>query len=152
MLAKIISIAIPLAVGGLSAFLTMDSMEAFSALNQPPLSPPSWLFGVVWSILYILMGIASYLIYNSGAEKEIKTKALTIYGIQLLVNFFWSLIFFNWQQYFIAFIWLILLIVLIILTIMRFYPINRNAAYLMIPYLLWCLFAAYLNFGIFILN
>lgn len=147
----IISIAIPLGVGAASAFLTMDSMQTFASLNKPPLSPPAWLFPVAWSILYVLMGIASYLVSESGKPARSRT-ALTFYGIQLVFNFFWSIIFFNLEAYLFAFIWLIVLWVLIIITAFLFYRISKPAGYLMIPYILWVTFAAYLNFGIFLLN
>ncbi len=147
----IICIAIPLAVGGLSALLTRNSMETFNRLNQPPLSPPAWLFPVVWTILYVLMGIASYIVLTSGKPYRAQT-ALTLYGIQLFFNFCWSIIFFNWEMYLFAFIWLLIMWVLIILTTMLFYRIERKAGYLMIPYIVWVTFAAYLNLGIYILN
>ena len=88
------SIALPLAVGGVSALISMDAMQSFGSLNQPPLSPPAWLFPLVWSILYVLMGIASYLVLVSDKPARAKT-ALTVYGVQLFFNFFWSIIFFN---------------------------------------------------------
>ena len=147
----IIAIAIPLAVGGLAALLTMNSMEMFSALNQPPLSPPSWLFPVVWTILYTLMGIASYLVATSDKTYRAQS-ALAVYGIQLFFNFLWSIVFFNLGAYWFAFVWLILLWVLIIITTVLFYRISKSAGYLMIPYLLWVTFAAYLNLAIAILN
>lgn len=147
----IICVAIPLAVGGLSALITMGSMDDFSALEQPPLSPPGWLFPVVWTILYTLMGIASYLVYTSGKPGRAKT-ALTVYGVQLVFNFLWSIVFFNLGWYLFAFFWIIGLWLLIILTTVLFYRINKTAGYLMIPYILWVTFAAYLNFGIYLLN
>lgn len=147
----LICIAIPLAVGGLAALLTMNSMETFGRLNQPPLSPPAWLFPVVWTILYTLMGIASYLVLVS--EKVYRAKsALTLYGIQLAFNFLWSIVFFNLNAYWFAFVWLIILWVLIIVTTVLFYRISKAAGYLMIPYLIWVTFAAYLNFAIAMLN
>ena len=146
-----LSLAIPLLVGGVSAFLTKDSMEKFSNLNQPPLSPPGWLFPIVWTILFILMGIASYIVSLSHRDTE-KKKALFIYGLQLAVNFFWSIIFFNLGRYLLAFIWLLLLLVLIIITTLDFKKFSKTAAYLMIPYILWVIFAGYLNFGVYILN
>ena len=100
------SIAIPLLVGAFSAFLTMDSMQSFDLITKPPLSPPAWLFPVVWSILFVLMGIASYLVYTSNAPTEQKNRALTVYAVQLVVNFFWSIIFFNLEAYLFAFLWL----------------------------------------------
>lgn len=147
----IICIAIPLLVGGLAALITMGSMESFALLNKPPLSPPGWLFPVVWTILYTLMGIASYLVYTSGQPYRSKT-ALTVYGVQLFFNFFWSIIFFNLEMYLFAFIWLVVLWLLILVTTVLFYRIEKSAGYLMIPYLIWVTFAGYLNLGIYILN
>lgn len=144
----IIAIFIPLAVGVLSSLLS-GSM-AYSAFNKPSFSPPSYLFPIVWTVLYILMGISSYIIYSSNSPD--KRKALTTYAIQLFFNFFWSILFFGLSQYLLAFVWLILLIVLIVVMIYQFYQIQPVAAYLQIPYLLWCLFAAYLNFTIYMLN
>ena len=142
-------IAIPLAVGGISALLTRNSMETFSQLNKPPLSPPGWLFPVVWTVLYILMGIASYLVLTSDKPNS---TALKVYGAQLAFNFLWSIFFFGFGLYFFSFIWLIALWLLILLTIVLFYIISKPAAYLLIPYLLWVTFAGYLNFAIYLLN
>lgn len=144
--------AIPLLVGIVAGLLTRGSMETFSRLNQPPLSPPGILFPIVWTILYALMGIASYLVYTSDKEKEEVNTALLVYFIQLAVNFFWSIFFFNLEWYTFSFFWLILLWVLIFYTIRLFYPISNTAAYLLIPYLLWVTFAGYLNLGIAALN
>ncbi len=148
----IICILIPLAVGGLSALLTRDSMSTFESINQPPLSPPAWLFPVVWTILYTLMGIASYLVLESAAAPAQKKSAITAYAVQLAVNFFWSIFFFNMQAYLFSFIWILLLWVLIIVTIVRFSRVSRTAAWLLAPYLVWVTFAAYLNFAIYLLN
>lgn len=147
----IISILIPLAVGGLSAFITRDSMASFAEINKPPLSPPAWLFPVVWTVLYVMMGIASYIVSTSGYPARART-ALTVYGIQLGFNFLWSIIFFNLENYLFAFIWLVILWALILLTTVLFYRINKWAGYLMIPYLLWVTFAGYLNLAIYFLN
>ena len=147
-----ICIAIPLIVGLLSALLTSNSMEVFGLLDKPPLAPPAWLFPVVWTILYTLMGISSYLILTSGAGKEEVEGAIRLYAYQLIVNFLWSTIFFNLGWYLFAFFWLVLLWVLVLLMILRFKDINRLAAYLNIPYLIWLTFAAYLNFAIWLLN
>ena len=146
----IICLLIPLAVGGLSALLTMQSMEIYGNLNQPPLSPPGFLFPIVWAVLFILMGISSYLIYVS--DNQNKKRALTIYTVQLFFNFVWSLIFFNMQAYLFAFIWLVMLWLFIIAMIVSFWKISKPAALLQIPYLLWVTFAGYLNLGIFLLN
>ena len=145
----ILCIAIPLAVGGISALLTSSGMKTFQALNKPPLSPPGWLFPVVWTLLYILMGIASYLVLTSGKPSR---SALTFYGLQLLFNFFWSIIFFNLERYLFAFVWLIALWILIFITTVLFYKISKPAGYLMIPYLLWVAFAGYLNLFIYLLH
>lgn len=147
--AFLIAILIPLAVGSISALIS-GNMSAYSALNQPPLSPPGCVFPIVWTILYILMGISSYIIYSS--KRHEKSKALLLYGIQLFFNFCWSIIFFRFNLYLFAFIWLIVLICIIVLMIKEFYRVSSLAAKLQIPYLLWCLFAAYLNFWIFIMN
>ncbi len=148
----LVSIAIPLAVGGLSAFFTRDAMMDFETLIKPPFSPPGWLFPIVWTVLYILMGISSYIIYQSDGNEIIKRSALSAYALQLFLNFFWSIIFFNMKNYLFAFIWLILLILTIVATMLRFKRISDTAFYLLVPYLIWCIFALYLNFGIYILN
>lgn len=147
-----ICIAIPLIVGLLSALLTRNSMEVFEMVTKPPLAPPAWLFPVVWTILYTLMGVSSYLILTSGEEQSQVESAIRLYAYQLIVNFLWPTIFFNLGWYLFAFIWLLLLWVLVFLMILRFKDINKTAAYLNIPYLIWLTFAAYLNLGIWILN
>ena len=148
----IISILIPIAVGVVSGLLTRNSMMMFNTVKKPPLSPPGWLFPVVWTILYILMGIASYLIYQYGIGREDVRLALTTYAVQLFFNFFWSIFFFNLEWYLFAFLWLAIMWFLILLTIIRFSKIDKTAAYLMIPYLVWVTLAAYLNLGIYFLN
>ncbi len=146
----IIAILIPLAVGAVSAYLSRQGMDSYAALRQPPLSPPDTVFPIVWTILYILMGISSYMIYTSDSGK--KDNALKWYGIQLTLNFFWSIIFFRFMLFLPAFIWLVLLIIAIGIMIFKFYEIKPAAAYMNIPYIIWCIFAAYLNFGVYILN
>lgn len=148
----LVSLAVPLAVGGLSAFLTKDSMKEFTALRQPPLSPPMWAFPVVWTILFILMGLASYLVYTSDGRRGEKRSALWVYGLQLLVNFGWPIFFFNLNWWLFAFFWLILLWVMILGVTVQFHRIRHGAGLLMIPYLAWVAFAGYLNFGIYLLN
>lgn len=147
----LVCVLIPLLVGGLSALITMGSMENFSSLNKPPLSPPGWLFPVVWTILFVLMGIASYIVLERGSFAEART-ALFFYGVQLFFNFFWSIFFFNFELYYFSFLWLLALWVLIIITAVLFFRISKPAGYLMIPYILWVTFAGYLNLGIAILN
>lgn len=148
----LICIAIPLLVGIVSGLISRSGMETFNQITKPPLSPPAILFPIVWSILYTLMGIASYLIVVSDADKTLKDNALTSYGLQLIINFFWSIFFFNFGWYLFSFLWLVLLWVLILNCIFLFYGINKTAAYLMIPYLLWVTFAGYLNLAIYFLN
>ena len=147
-----ICIAIPLAVGGLSAVVTKDSMDAFAALTQPPLSPPGWLFPVVWTILFTLMGISFYLYITAMPPMSTAPKGLILYGLQLVFNFFWSILFFNLGAYGFAFVWLLVLWGLILATALAFSKVSKPAAYLLIPYLVWVTFAGYLNLGIAILN
>lgn len=147
--ALIISILIPLAVGSLSALFS-GNMSSYSMFEKPAFSPPGFIFPIVWTVLYILMGISSYLVYTSNSPY--KPNAVLLYGIQLFFNFFWSIIFFGLDLYLFAFIWLIALIFIIISMIKQFYIVSPAAAYLQIPYLIWCIFAAYLNFSIFLLN
>ncbi len=148
----LICIAIPLAAGGISAWLTRGSMDAFAGLNKPPLSPPGWLFPVAWTLLFVLMGIASYLVLTSTKAQALISDALWLYGLQLAVNFFWSILFFSLSLYFFSFLWLVLLWLLIGATTRRFYRISQTAGYLMLPYWLWVTFAGYLNLGIYLLN
>lgn len=145
-------IALPLLVGGVAALLTSGNMKLFEMVEKPPLSPPGWLFPVAWTILYTLMGVASYLMLTGEATKVEKSKALSIYIYQLVVNFLWPTFFFNFQWFFFSFLWLVLLWVLIVVTIIRFYRISKPAGWLLIPYLVWVTFAGYLNFGIWLLN
>ena len=149
----IISVLIALGVGGLSAFFTRNSMDLYSTINTPPLSPPSILFPIVWTILFLLMGISAAMIYtDTNASPLSKKSALSTYALSLIVNFFWSIIFFNFRAFLFAFIWLLLLLFLIVRTIMKYYKINPTAAYLQIPYLVWVTFAGYLTFAIWLLN
>ena len=145
-------ILIPLVVGAVSAFLSSDAMMAFDLLNKPALSPPAWLFPVVWTILYTLMGISSYLVLVSDADREEIQNALKVYAFQLVVNFLWPTFFFNFQWYLFAFVWLVLLWVLVFIMIWRFKDVSKLAACLNIPYILWLTLAGYLNFSIWLLN
>lgn len=147
--ALVISILLPLAIGSLSTLIS-GNRSMYFLINKPALSPPAFIFPIVWSILYILMGISSYIVYESNSSG--KSSALKTYAIQLLFNFFWSIIFFGLSQYFFAFLWLLVLIILIAVMIYQFYKISPTAAYLQIPYFVWCIFAAYLNFMIYIMN
>ena len=128
----IICLAIPLAAGGLGT-LFAGGMDAYKNFNQPPLSPPGWVFPIVWSILYLLMGYASYRIYTSGAEPAQVRKALTFYGVQLFLNFLWPILFFGFQWYFAAFVLLLVLWAFIYLTMHFFGEIDDTAENLLIP-------------------
>lgn len=147
----LLCLVIPLSVGGLGALLS-GGMSDYGAMVKPPLSPPGWVFPVVWSVLYLLMGYASYRVLESGAPKEEIRNALILYGLQLAANFIWPLLFFGGGWFLAAFLWLIVLWVLIFLTIRAFSQIDETAGNLLIPYILWASFAAYLNFGIYLLN
>ena len=148
----LVCIAIPLITGTISGLLSGNSMEAFQQLKKPPLSPPGYLFPIVWTILYTLMGIAAFFVYTSEKNEQEIHEALKLYGLQLAINFFWSIFFFNFEWYLFSFIWLVLLWILILKTIFAFSRISPKAACLLIPYLLWVTFAGYLNFSIYVLN
>ena len=148
----LISILIPIMVGGLAGFLTRGSMGNYQIIERPPLSPPGIVFPFIWGILYILMGIASYLVYQKDSNLPQKTRALKLYSIQLVLNFFWPILFFNLQNYELSFILLLILLIFVLITTIDFYSISRNAGLLLIPYLIWLLFAAYLNLGVVILS
>ena len=148
----VIALALPLLTGGFAALISRSKMGLFDTVSKPPLSPPAWLFPVAWTVLYVLMGVASYRVFTARAGSAEKNRALLLYGIQLAFNFFWTLIFFNLGAYWFAFVWLAALLALIAVTTVKFYGIDRPAAYLMLPYLLWVTFAGYLNLGIALLN
>ena len=153
----IVAIAIPLAVGMLSSFITKDAMMSFNAMKKPPLAPPGILFPIAWTILYILMGISSYIIYAYDAQNDtsslnLKNKCLLLYAIQLIFNFFWSIIFFKFKLYIFAFAWLVILWIFVFKLLKESKKVSKVASYLLIPYLVWMAFAAYLNIGIIILN
>lgn len=146
----LIAILIPILMGGLSALLGMDGMAEYKLLQKPPLAPPGFLFPIVWNILFLLMGIGSAIIYLSDDRQ--KSRALTVYGAQLVVNFFWTIFFFAFRWRLFAFIWILLLIALVIAMIKQFCRISPLSGKLQLPYLLWLLFAAYLNLGVWYLN
>ncbi len=147
----ILSVIIALAVGGLSSLLTRGNMDIYQTINVPPLAPPMSIFPWVWGILFVLMGISSAMVYLRRDDAD-ATSALQIYAIQLVVNFFWSIIFFNMRAFFFAFVWIMLLWVLIIIMIVQFRKVSKTAAYLQWPYLIWVTFAAYLTLMIWLLN
>lgn len=128
----------------------LGSAEGYDTLVKPPLSPPGIVFPIVWTVLYTLMGISAYLIWNSGDLD--RGPALRLYLLQLIVNVLWPLLFFRLEWRLFSFFWIIALILLVILMLAAFYAIRKTAAYLNIPYLIWLLFAAYLNLGFYIVN
>lgn len=146
----LVNLLITLGGGAIIALLTKNSMDIYANVQQPPLAPPGTVFPIVWTILYTLMGISAYMITES--KSPIKKKALTVYGIQLFLNFLWPLVFFNGQMFLPAFILLMAIWVMVLWVIGLFYQIKPVAAYLQIPYALWLTFAAYLNLGVYILN
>lgn len=143
-------IAFPLVVGALAGFLTRNGLSIYKSLNHPAFSPPGWLLPIIWTVLYILMGIGSYLAASSPSHR--KNQSLRLYGIQLLLNFLWNLVFFKLNNYLLAFLVLLFLWYFILKMIAAFWSVSPDAAVLQIPYLLWVTFAAYLNLGIVFLN
>lgn len=144
-----ISIVIPFIASAIGGFFTVTSIDSwYSALSKPFFNPPNWIFGPVWTLLYLLMGIALYLVW----VKRNDMKAFILFGVQLVLNALWSIFFFGLQNPLLAFIEIIFLWAAIFMTIMYFYSIKKVAAYMLIPYILWVTFAAILNFYIMILN
>lgn len=140
------------AVGALSGFLSREGSRIYSqTIAKPPLSPPAIVFPIVWSILFLLLGIGAARIFLCAPSPE-RTRSLSIFFVQLAFNFFWSLIFFNLQNFGLALVWLVVLWVLILWMILSFRQVDPPAAWLQVPYLLWVTFAAYLNYGVWMLN
>lgn len=146
----LIAIAVPLLVGGLAAAVTGSSMDAYEGMAQPPLSPPAWAFPIAWTLLYGLMGLASYQIADSGDPR--KYRALGLYGLQLLVNFLWPVVFFRWEMPLAALAVLTALLILVYRMYRQFREIDQTAGWLLLPYLLWLVFALWLNLGVWWLN
>lgn len=147
----------PLVLGFIASALTGNAMMGFGALKQPPLSPPAWLFPVVWTMLYLLMGVASYLIYRMQVkdkkEKLLKRRELVLYFMQLAFNFMWTILFFRFGVRYFAFGWLILMWVMILtLVVMAFRNRQKAVGWCLVPYLAWCTFAGYLNIMVAVLN
>jgi benzodiazapine receptor len=138
-------------VGILGSIFSGNIGQIYASFIKPPLSPPGWLFGIVWPVLYLLMGVAAYCVYRTPPSYARK-RALMLYWVQLFVNFLWPIVFFRFELFWVAAAIILLLDALVALTALRFYQIKPVAGYLMIPYLLWILFATYLNIGIAILN
>lgn len=148
----LLGILIPELVGGAAGLLTREGTRLYSeTLIKPPLSPPAIVFPIAWVILYGLMGVGSARVFLTP-ESDARTRSLTLYGIQLAFNFFWSIIFFNFQNYGFALIWILALWGLIFWMACSFKAVDTPAALLQIPYLIWVAFATYLNFGVWQLN
>ncbi len=145
----IIAFCVVIIIWLLSGILTMNSMEVYSELNKPTFNPPGYVFAIVWPILYLMMGLSFYLILTSDEENK---DAINIFILQLLFNFFWPILFFRLDFYLFSSAWLLILVVLIGYTIYKFSKINKVSAWLLVPYFLWCIFALYLNFSIYLLN
>ena len=148
----LLSLALPLLVGGFAAVITRDNMDLYSKITKPPLAPPSWLFPLVWTILYILMGVSLYLVWDNNANQEVKYKAFLLFGIQLFLNGIWSPVFFNNQQFLLSLIILVALCGFTIGMIITFYKISKPSGILQIPYFIWLVFAGYLNLAICLIN
>lgn len=146
----IISIVIPLLVGGASSLFSLQGFKEFETIKKPAFTPPGIVFPIVWTILYILMGVSAYLIYNSNCKNKIK--GLRVYGVSLFFNFLWSILFFSLKFYWFSFVWLMALWALIAVTIYRFYGCEKKAGLLQIPYFLWVSFAGILNAFVAVLN
>lgn len=145
----IISLLIPLMIGSLSGLFNSSDTIWYQELIKPAFNPPGWVFGPVWTILYLMIGLAFYYIWTS--EKEIKLPTI-FYSIQLCLNFVWSFLFFGLMNPLLAFVDIVLLWIFIIVTMFLFYKVSKKSTYLLIPYLLWVTFAAILNFTIYYLN
>lgn len=145
-------ITIPLFIGAISGIATASGIDTWYVdLTKPTFNPPNYLFGPVWTCLYILMGISFYMILQSP-KTELRKKAIMIFCIQLFLNFCWSFLFFNFQLLGLAFIEIIFIWVSIVMMIILYFEINKTAAILQIPYLLWVSFASILNGSIWFLN
>lgn len=145
----IIIIFLTFVIGSFFSLFTMNNMETFKELTKP-INVPGILFPIIWSILYLLMAISCYIITESKDEN--KKRATIIYVIQLFINSLWSLIFFGFSNYLLSFIWIIILLISVTVMIVAFYKISKVSGLLQIPYVIWILFAGYLNLGIYLLN
>ncbi len=149
----ILSIVICQAAGLIGTVFTLDSIPTwYAALNKPSFNPPNWLFGPVWTILYLMMGISLFIIWKEDLKNKVVKSAFTVFMIQLFLNTIWSIVFFGMQSLAGGLIIIVLLWIMILITILKFMKISRVAGILLIPYLLWVSFATFLNFSIFKLN
>ena len=151
--ALIIALGLPQLAGGIGAIFTSSAVRGwYKTLVRPSIAPPNWIFGPVWTTLFLLMGIASYLVYMKGWERTDVKWALGLFAVQLVLNVLWSLIFFGMQNPGAALIEIVIFWIAIAATIIAFYRISPAAAFLMVPYLAWVTFASYLNYSFWRLN
>ena len=149
----VISIVICLAAGAVGSIFTADAIPGwYATLNKPSFNPPNWLFGPVWTLLYIMMGVSLFLIWKEGTGNALVKPALSIFIAQLVLNLLWSVVFFGMQSISGGLVIIILLWIAIIFTITKFQKISTTAGILLIPYLLWVSFASVLNFFFYRLN
>ncbi len=149
----VISILIPLIVGFTSSFATLGSISTFfDVLNKPTWTPPAWAFGPIWTTLYILMGIALFLVWRKGLERQDVKIAVIVFGVQLILNFFWTIIFFGFRSITGGLIEIIFLWIAILVNIILFYRISKTAGILLVPYIIWVTIASYLNYTVYLLN
>lgn len=149
----IVCVSIPLFIGIIGGLFTMESVKTwYTTLNKPSFNPPSWVFGPVWSTLYILIGISSYLVWKKREIVSGYSLAVKIYFLQLFLNLMWSFLFFNQHQIGLALIEIIILLIVIITNAFIFYRINKTAGLLFVPYILWVSFASFLTYSIYTIN
>lgn len=147
-----LSLALTLGAGVIAWLFSMNAKTIFESLRQPPFSPPSWLFGPVWAVLYILVGVAFFFVIKKGTENPAVKSAVNYFIIQLVFNILWSVLFFTLNLRIAAFVDIIILLIYIVITTIKFFRIDKTAGILMLPYLIWVVYAAALNLGIVILN
>lgn len=149
----LIAIAIPVLVGGISGFFTVTGVDSwYQTIQKPSWNPPNWVFGPVWTTLYVMMGIALWLVWKEDTSRELKMIAFILFGVQLILNFLWSFVFFKLEQPGFAFLEILFMWVAILATIFAFAQVNKTAAWLLVPYISWVSFAAILNFTIWRMN
>ena len=148
----IFSLLPPVVAGGLSALITRGDMDLYDKIKKPPLAPPGIVFPIVWSVLYILMGVSFYLVWKENADYNDKKRAFIFYFISLFLNFIWSPVFFSFKQFLPAFIILVLMFICVAVYTTLYYNIKKAAGLLQIPYIIWLIIAAYLNLSIILLN
>ncbi len=149
----IISIVIPVTIGATAGFFTITGVDSwYQTINKPSWNPPNWIFGPVWTTLYVMMGVALFFVWKSDVREALKKTAITLFAVQLVLNFLWSFIFFNQQQPGWALVEIVMMWIAILLTIFAFAKIDKTAAWLLVPYISWVSFATILNYTIWQLN